>query len=205
MRRPPASTIMLRALHLRMLHRVGHGLHRTARHSRRLQQRHPVRRPAAASAPLPGRFFRASACRVRSRLVGKRGSPASSGRPSAWHSRPNRASLPAAMISGRSAVGVGLEGRDRRMAVADAAGDLRRSPHSARRALSRIAIWPSSMLTSTFSPAPVRSRWYRALPMPASRNRPPVMSPMEVPALVGGPPGWPVTLISPPSACTIMS
>jgi len=41
--------------------------------------------------------------------------------------------------------------------------------------------------------------------MPVSVNRPPVMSPTDVPAFIGGPPGWPVTLMRPPSACTIMS
>ena len=41
--------------------------------------------------------------------------------------------------------------------------------------------------------------------MPMAVNRPAVMSPIDVPTRVGGPPGWPVMLMMPPIACTTMS
>ncbi len=41
--------------------------------------------------------------------------------------------------------------------------------------------------------------------MPITPKRPAVMSPTEVPTLVGSPPSGPVMLITPPRACTTMS
>jgi hypothetical protein len=41
--------------------------------------------------------------------------------------------------------------------------------------------------------------------MPMVVNSPAVISPMLVPTRVGGPPGWPVTDMMPPIACTTMS
>lgn len=41
--------------------------------------------------------------------------------------------------------------------------------------------------------------------MPIAVKSPAVMSPIEVPTLVGGEPGWPVKLMIPPMPCTTMS
>ena len=51
----------------------------------------------------------------------------------------------------------------------------------------------------------VFARSNSALQMPIAVNSPAVTSPIDVPTRVGGPPGWPVMLMTPPIACTTMS
>ena len=81
------------------------------------------------------------------------------------------------------------------------------SPVAAYRAIafSRIATWQSSMDTSILVASPVFARSNSALQMPMAVNSPAVTSPIDVPTRVGGPPGWPVMLMTPPIACTTMS
>ena len=56
-----------------------------------------------------------------------------------------------------------------------------------------------------YIPLPVFCLSYKAALIPIVVNNPAVISPIEVPTLVGSEFGWPVTLISPPIPWTTIS
>ena len=72
-------------------------------------------------------------------------------------------------------------------------------------AFSNIAIWQSNIETSINVPLPVFCLSYKAALMPIAVNKPAVISPIDVPTLVGSESGCPVTLIKPPIPCTTIS
>ena len=141
---------------------------------------------------------------TRASFVANRWSVAQSGGSITSHVRANRRSFPAARMNGRSLAWKDWYGTMFGCAVPIGPGT---TPP-----IRWLAAWftiaatlASNSATLTCRPRPVASRSRSAARMPIAAYRPVITSSSATPAFVGSPSRSPVTLISPESACTMMS